>query len=537
MNLGTTTATVSYGATLRNFSVAPGGDFLVYAARRGDSTSLWYRSLRDATVRPIAGTLGATSPRLSPDGTRVAFLIAGRVMVIPVAGGEARLLLQGDNITLAEWISATEVVVADADGYRLNWIDREATTTRSRTIPRCAHGVWVADVSQLICSFNRMAELIDPESGTRRIIRTTGPDGAPGGPLFGSGFRVLGRRFLAYVAVDGSLMGVRFDPATALAGRPVALLAGIRREALGEAQYDLTADGTLVFAPGVDATMGRLVRLGRGGTPEPLNLEPADFQRYDLSRDRRWLAAVVQGPTGNELRVYDLRDGQRFTWLRGELLSQPLWSPSGEELLVSTRDSVRSYLLRGAPGSGQPPDTLGRWPLGTDNPSAMDYHDEHTALAQDVTGITVRFDPSLTAPVFDTVLTGVRFPSLAPNGRLMAQQTIDGVRVVVTSFPVPGRRWQLASEGVEPWWLSATEVVFRLGVAWYLVRVNPETGEPQGPPTPWARDPRFSDTYGWSQRPSHDGGIIYVQGPEETRARYFRVVPRWMDALEQTVEQ
>jgi hypothetical protein len=99
------------------------------------------------------------------------------------------------------------------------------------------------------------------------------------------------------------------------------------------------------------------------------------------------------------------------------------------------------------------------------------------------------------------------------------------------------RRWQVASDGVEPLRLSSTEVLYRSGVAWYLVRLNPVTGEPVGAPTFWARDPRFSDTSGWSNRPSHDGGIIYVQGPEQVSAPYLRVVPNWVTRMKAAVDE
>jgi hypothetical protein len=109
--------------------------------------------------------------------------------------------------------------------------------------------------------------------------------------------------------------------------------------------------------------------------------------------------------------------------------------------------------------------------------------------------------------------------------------------VMVTSFPVAGRRWQLASEGVEPLWLSDVEVLYRRGVTWYVVRIDPATGEALGPPEIWARDPRFSDTSGWSNRLSHDGGIIYVQGPEQTGTSYLRVVPNWVAQMKAAADQ
>ncbi len=537
MTFGVPTATISYGVPVRNLSLSSAGDFAVYASRQGDSTLLWYRSLRDASAHPIAGTLGATAPRISPDGSRVAFLIGDRVMVVPLAGGEARPLLEGQNAMSLQWISNTEIVAVDLDGWRLKRLDREGGSARTQAIARCALGQWVVELKQMLCSYNGTALLLDPESGERWTLRAAQSDGSPGDVLAGSAYRVVEARYLIYVSVDGSLLAARYDPATRLAYRSVALLGGIRREAVGEAQFDLAANGTLLYAPGVDATIGRMVSLRSGGTPQPLPVETANFQRYDLSRDRRWLAAVVQATEGNELRIYDLRDGQHFTWLKGETVRHPLWSADGEQLMTAVRDSTRWTILRGAPSSGARPDTVESFAFDPNNPDPLDFHDDRSAVAQSwATNVAMQFDPSASRPKFDTVLTDVRFPAVSPNGKLIVYQAVEGPRIMVTGFPVAGRRWQLASQGVEPLWLSPTEVLYRSGVLWYLARLNPETGEPVGAPILWARDPRFSDTSGWSNRSSHDGGIIYVQGPEQASTTYLRVVPDWVRQMKAAVD-
>ena len=142
ITFGATTANTSYGSSPRNLSISAAGDFAVYTARQGDSTMLWYRSLRDATARPIAGTRGGTSPRISPDGSRVAYLIGDRVMVVPVAGGEPRRLQEGQGATSLQWISATEILSLDLDGYRLKQLDREGGSAQTKSIPRCVLGQW-----------------------------------------------------------------------------------------------------------------------------------------------------------------------------------------------------------------------------------------------------------------------------------------------------------------------------------------------------------------------------------------------------------
>jgi len=107
---------------------------------------------------------------------------------------------------------------------------------------------------------------------------------------------------------------------------------------------------------------------------------------------------------------------------------------------------------------------------------------------------------------------------------------------MVTSFPPKPERIQIAAQGVEPLWLSDTEIVYRSGVSWYSSKLDATTGEPTGTPTLWARDPRFSDTAGWSNRLSWDGGIIYVQGPEQSSGRYLRVVPGWVSQMKAAVD-
>ncbi|MEO8140068.1 MAG: protein kinase, partial [Gemmatimonadota bacterium] len=419
MSFAASTSTSSYGVPLRNLSVAPSGEFAVYTARQGDSTMLWYRSLRDATVHPITGTRGATAPRISPDGQQIAFLRGDRVMLVPLGGGEARMLLDANSTALLQWSSANQVITSDADGNRFSWLDPGGGAPRSKPIPRCSFGENVPGTSLLICSYNRSALVIDPDSGTRWAIRSARPDGKAGSLLAGSAFRVVDQHYLVYLAVDGTLTAARYDPATRLAGRAVSLLGGLRREGIGEGQFDFTTDGSLLFAPGVDATIGRIVSLKPGGTPQLLPVEGADFQRYDLSRDRRWLAASVQGPEANELRIYDLRDGQHFSWIRGELVRHPLWSADGEQLLFAVRDSTRWSILRGAPSSGARPDTVASMAYDPGNPDPTDWHDDHLAVGQDWgSSIATRFDPGAAHPSFDTVLTGARFASLSPNGKL-----------------------------------------------------------------------------------------------------------------------
>ncbi|HEU5050945.1 MAG TPA: protein kinase [Gemmatimonadales bacterium] len=535
ITFGATTASTSFGTPLRNLSVSSDGSFAVYAARQGDSTMLWRRSLRDASARMIDGTRGGIAPRISPDGSRVAFLVGGRAMVVPVEGGEAELLLDGADPRMLEWVSPTSVLLIDFEGNRLSWLDPEGSQ-RPRTSPTRASlgfGHWIPEDRQLISSRNGTALIFDPETRESWPVRSTLPDGSPGSVLAGSAFRIVQGAFLVYIA-DGDLRAAAYDRTRHLAGRPVTLVSGIRRESVGAAQFDLTADGALVYAPGADAAVGRIVRLRPGSAPEPLPLDSAEFQRFDLSRDRRWLAVVVVTAGGQEVRIHDLRDGQRINWLRAEHIRHALWSPDGERLIVGLRDSTRWSILSGIPSTGMAPDTL--YSSGLDGAfDPVDYRASDAVVAMNwATFAAVLFDPGADQVRFDTMATNARFATLSPD-RTRMMYTEEGGRLVVASYPRGGRRWQVTADGAEPLWMSGTEILFRRGVTWYLARLDPATGEPLGAPTLWGRDPRFSDTAGWSNRPSHDGGIIYLQGPAQVSSSYLRVIPDWVAQMKSAV--
>ena len=535
MTFAATTATTSFGIPFRNLSVSRDGSFAVYAAKQGDSTVLWRRSLRDASARAINGTRGGTGPRISPDGSRVAFLVGARVMIVPVEGGEPEVLHDGRDPRFLEWTSPTSIVLSDFEGTRVSWLDPGGGQPRtSATRVSLGFGHWIAEDRQIISSRNGTGMVYDPESGENWPVRWRLPDGSPGALVAGSDFQVVDGRYLIFIA-DGDLRAAAYDRARHLAGRSVALVGGIRRESVGDAQYDLTSSGDLVYAPGLDATVGRIVRLRPGSAPEPLPVDAAEFQRFDLSRDGRWLAAVVLTAGGQELRIYDLRDGQRIDWFRAEFIRHPLWSPDGERLIIGVRDSTRGSILSGTPGVGTRPDTLFS-EAASSWFDPVDYHANDAVVVQNwTTFVAARFAPGVRPIRFDTLAAGSRFASMSPDGKRFAYTEESG-RVVVASFPVGGRRWQVAADGAEPLWMSPTELLFRAGVSWYLARLDPATGEPLGAPKLWARDPRFSDTAGWSNRLSHDGGIIYLQGPEQVSSGYLRVIPGWVTQMKAAVD-
>jgi len=537
---GQTPAT-PYGSALQNLSLASDGSTVVYMAQAGETTVLWRRSLRDAASAPIAGTDGGSMPRLSPDGSQVAFLADPGIMVVPIRGGQARRLVDVDGqVTTLEWTSATRLITTDADGRRARVLDAQTGEVEQHPIARCIDGRWFAEEQQLICALGLIGRLIDPKTGAAALIESRGGEGAAPTVVAGTAFRIIDGKYLVYTAPEGDLRGAPYDRVTHQIGRSVSLVNGIRRESIGTAQFDVNATGMLIYAPGGNGGIGRLVHLGPDGIIKPLPMPPASYARWDLSRDRRYLAAVSQASGYQELRVFDLHNGQSFAWMRGEALGQPLWNPNGDSLLVNVQDSSGERLVAGSPFTPVAPAVL-----AVSNTASVairrvyDYHSPTLVLARtSAGGLLLKFDPTHRPVRFDTIPgADGNFAMMSPDGRRILFTPSAGSRVMVTSSSPGTTQRQVAANAVEPIWLSDTEILYRSGVTWHLTRLDARTGELAGSTSVWGSDPRFADTFGWSNRPSWDGGIIYQQGPVKTSAPYLRVIPDWVDRMKRAVDE
>ena len=529
-----------FGTSLNQVSVSPGGDFVVYAAQRRDSTMLWYRSLVDGATRAIPGTADAAAPRISPDGRRIAFVTGSGVFVVPIAGGESRRLVDDDAPATLEWISPTRLLVLGSDGYVMKWVDPEVGVVEQRPFngARCVFGQWIPEDRRLLCGFYETATILDPATSVVQPVRARASDGSAGRAVAGAAFRLIDGAYVMYVSLDGNLLAAPYDRRTRTVGRSVTLATGISRDALGAVQLDLSPSGLLAFAPAMRGADAQLVVLREGAAAVPLPIEHAPFLRFDLSPDRRQLAAVVAVPGGEELRFYDLRNGRRQNWIKGSRINMPLWTPSGDRVVVRIEDGSRTALLSGTPNVSSAPDTLMSSESGSSVHDAADFVDDRTILARDARAPGVyRIDMSSRPVRVDTLLTDAFFPTVSPDRKHIAWQKASTNQLFVGAYPPGPKRQQVATGAVEPIWLSSTELLYRSSVAWYKVKIDAASGEPVGAPTLWARDIRFLDTPGWSNRPSRDGGILYSQSLPQTDVRYLRFIPDFVARMKRAVDE
>jgi hypothetical protein len=371
------------------------------------------------------------------------------------------------------------------------------------------------------------------------LLRGSSEGGEAEVHLKGTHARFIPTGHLAFISLDGNLMLAPFDIDRLVAlGSPEPLVLDLRREGgIRAGQYDVSADGDLVYVAGADGAMVRFVLASPREGVDTLPIRAAAYQRFDISPDGLRIAGVVEGLEGSELWVFDTQSGSQQKWiaaLESMVFMEPSWAPGGTRLAIGVQNRDRlteGFVLMGSPDLGNPPDTLSKL-LAWQVVFAQDGQD---LLATDGDKIwTMRPEPG--APTTEYAdPQGVPFAlALSPDERWLAYSSNESgtYEVYLERYPQTGPRPKASSEGgLEPLWLSPSELVYRLGLSWLKTTIDPSTGQPLGAPEPFFEDPAFLDTPGISNRAGPDRKILYLRGPDEKVAHSMRVITNWVHSL------
>jgi len=532
----------------RRFAVAADGAFIVYVASTSASTQLYRRDLRGQGVVPIAGTEGAEGlPLLSPDGQRVAFGKGVELRVVNLTGGPSVAIAPTGAINYwGAWLTTDLILMVDEDGRRLRWIDPAGSLVRETRIEYCQMPSLIGGGDRLLCGggadkYASVRMLDDPM--TKHAFLRSPRSKETGSLLLGSDFRLVDDRYLIYMSIDGTLMGTLVHNLDSLTvGRSVALVPHVRRGVyLGAGSYDLTMDGTLVYLPGLNAEVGRLVQRMRDGRLTTLNVSPAAHLRFSPSPEGRRMATVVEGVQQQELRVYDLRDGTYERYDQGFYLSAPVWSPDGTRLVYrrDTAPGQEALLLRRLDSPEAPRALLPGQRTMVTQPSAWLADDFLLVGAGTNAGQALLLNPAVAPTTVDSLGFSSFFTSISPDRRWIAAQNQGAGGIRLLPWPAMDRVYQVDAEGIEPRWRSATELAFQLPGASVIhqVTIDHASGSPVGPRQLVTQDPRFVDTPGWSFAFTGDGDLVYLQSPAGDAGHYLRVVPGWLRQIKRVVDE
>jgi eukaryotic-like serine/threonine-protein kinase len=539
--------------TYRNFAVAHDGTFIVYEAKVGESSQLWYRSLTGTDAHAITGTDGALgTPRISPDDKSVAFVAGGDMKIVSLASGQVTTAARATDPRGGSWLASGRVFFSDDDGRTLRFVDPGAGPGRTVAMSYCVMPEMLNE-SDVLCGggANKFATVVSlsPPNRKRFIRRASAAAGPP--LLLGADFRVIDDQYLVYMGLDGTISATKFTNRDSLiVGRSVSLVSLARRTAYtGGGQFDLTRDGALVYLPGVNAEVGRLVRRPRGGTAMPLPMEPAPFLRFTPSPDGQRLAAVVQGVQWQELWLHDLRTGTHETLDQALYVSSASWSPDGRRLVYRKYDfddpDTESLMLRRVDSPEAPRVLLtSRRNIGMVPSSYL--ADDFLLVGVGFAGGTVMIiDPTTDPARVDSLPLLANFVAISPDRKWIAFSKQGATGVSVQPWPAMDRKYTIDVVGREPLWHGANELVWFSYVGgkgspsqtFNRVRMEGPADSPVGAREVLFTDPRFVDTPGWSHSVMPGGDAVYLQATAENLGYYVRVIPNWVREMKRAVDE
>ncbi len=548
-------ATVRQGGS--RLDMARDGSVLVVVARPARAGSgragLWMRSADDPTFRPVPGTSGASSPRVSPDGAWVLFSDEqGALRKVPLSGGEPVTILPAPSsgagtggYNTASWGENDQILVS-APGGSIALTDAGGGAVRTIIAADSADGrrrffsqpEWLPGGTHALVLILHMTQaevdstiigVLDVAAGTVRSL-----------PLRGFFPRYVRSGHLVY-GQGNALMAVPFSVAKrSPIGAPTRLVEPVTGGNAGLPNVAVADNGWLVaLLSQSTAPTRRLVQVDRAGRERSLTDDSRALRDPRVSADgRRVVLSISTGPfnTG-DLWVLDLPTGG-FSRLTSDGRSyRPKWSPDGRFVYFvrTVTGSGTSILRRPWDGSGTEEVLLSNPRLGEFEPGLAGG----LSVIRTLQPRDLLLAPTESLSATSPFVTGPRNdvnPAISPDGRWLAYQSdeTDENEVYLRPVPGPGARLSVSTRGgLDPRWSrDGRRLYYRSPEA--VMEAQLEFRE--GTAVVTRRDSLFADSWGstadgdsWDVLP--DGsGFVFVRGPAEARVP-LTVIPNWRALL------
>ena len=417
---------------LGSFVVSPNGEQLGYSAESvADGRRRLYLQSVDggAAPREVPGTIGATIPFFSPDGSSIGYFAQGAIWRIAVSGGGAptRVVDASVESAGATWTNEERIVFAPLHTGLMSVSAGggapAAVTTVGGADGELEHG-WPHALPDGSIVFTVSQRGRDPhlevlsKDGERTRLRV---------PIFGQAqFVETGHLVYSFL---GNLMAVKYNVDEAeIDGVPALIAKGMQTSSgfgvLGRSHFALSRTGTLVWLrTGADAGKSRLVRVDRTGRAVPLAAPAEILQTPRLSPDGRRLAVVARsGVMTREIRVLDAAQPDRVVMtIHGGDNQSPAWMDSRRLTFGSNRDGVQKIYVTSVGQTRQATPLFTADATLARNPASwarrlLALYEIEPARGRNV--LVYRMGESI-APVAATE-SNERSPAVSPDGRWIA---------------------------------------------------------------------------------------------------------------------
>jgi Tol biopolymer transport system component len=518
-------------------AITPDGDRLVYVGSAPDSgTQLYVRDLGEFGVRPLPGSEGAYAPFISPDGQWVGFFAHDQLRVVPIDGGEARVLVKTPNPQGGAWWGPDRIIYNDRESNAHWWVPVTGGEPTRLYPGQRDDGTGVPVLTG--------AEYQPLPDGERFLIYDRSGRVAVYTPATGEVDTVMELPVNVRIASDtlayslgNELFALDFDARTAtVSGKERRIGSQLRRDG-GLAQF-VVSDQTLIYAQGVPLGQGRLALGGDHGV-DVLDLPAARYGGAAFSPDGRKIAITVTEAIP-DIWILDLDRGERRRLTRGGANVAPHWSADGETIFFSSdRQSEGSTMAIYRKRPDSPPGEAERILEAPRDAIIMSLH-------EDVIAPVVQQNESVTDIYLANLRTGEMRPvanrpdvsevlaEVSPDGRWLALTADASGRYEVflqSLADESGSRVQITTTGgEEPRWSGdMSKIWYRYGRTLYAMPLSFENGRPvAGTPSAVFSDPLWLNILGYSYWQSPlDGRFLILLDSQPASLSSLRVIEGW----------
>jgi Tol biopolymer transport system component/DNA-binding winged helix-turn-helix (wHTH) protein len=461
-------------------AIAPDGSTVAFIS----SGRLVVRRLDESTITPLPGTEGATSPFFSPDGKWVGYFADRKLRKTRVEGGESVLLCDAAVDHGGTWTDDGQIIAALSASGELSTVPATGGTPRPFSSLQ-GEPPEITDHRMPVAMLGGKGVLFISgtgiSTGTLRVLpRARGPaktlvQGASTGRYLASGYLLFSRGDTLFVApMDPDRLEVT--------GPESPFIERVGFNHFRGADFDVSASGTLVYRTGPERSNRALMWLDSSGLKQRAFARGGAYSTPRLSPDSRRVALTSEGA----IWICDLaRQTMTRLTFGSEAQCCPAWSPDGGYVVFASA----------TPSGSQPQTTLSwaRWDgSGTaqqlpaaHNVSAVpfSFSSDGRWLAFHRNELQTGYDLGV-APVDGTGgsmrlgqprsllrQAGLQAaPDISQDGRWIAYSSNDEtgrMEVYVTPFspegPPPQSKWQVSTDGGRgPRWSEAgREILFR----------------------------------------------------------------------------
>jgi eukaryotic-like serine/threonine-protein kinase len=451
-------------------AVSPDGRHIAYQATVDGKGELWVRDLDNSAPQKIAAEGASGMPFWAPDSRRLGFFAQGKLKKIDVTGGPAVTVADAqattggrgpwsgswnqDDVIVFGRITSPLFRVPAAGGSPAPLTDLDGTRHETAHfapwfLPDGHHFLYVA----LSTDADKMGIYVgELASKTRKQV------------MIGNAITIyVAPGYLLFVR-DGTLMAQPFDRdklETAGDAVPVAEQVDVSNAGVGATvgYFSASQNGVLAYTSGRALGGVQLTWFDRTGKKLDTVGAPGQLSGFSLSPDGTRVALIRRDPQvgRSDLWIRDLARGAESRLTSSGIGSGPVWSADGTHIFYASRPFDKVYQkAANNTGAEEVLETAARVPVDASRDGR--YLFMTTTGNTPKTGVDIwvlpLFGDRKAFPYAQTEFQENE-PRLSPDGRWLTFRSNESKRseIYVVSFPQPGGKWQISTNGgEEPVW-------------------------------------------------------------------------------------